>query len=1096
MHKNKISILLFLFVLATNCLHATNLDFVHYTSDNGLSQNTVMDITQDSRGVMWFATHNGLNSFDGYDFRVFHHEATDSCSISSDLLRCLLTDSAGNIWAGGDNGLSMYDAGRNCFRNYLHGEDVFDVAEVGSGWFFVTGNRGLTSLHPESGTSSVLQELPAQSLATWRDIVFIGTSGAGVIRYDKSTEEFSKLAGSPEKVIIQAMLVKDSTLWMATEGNGLYSYALESGRINHFTSKSDNGPLCSDRIRTIAYADGDLWIGTVNGLDIMKEDGAVQHLESDPFVPEALSHNSIRSIYHDNQGGLWLGTWFGGVNYWHPLFGRFRAIVRTPGSNSLVDNIINCLSEDPDGLVWIGTNGGGLNCYNISNRRISSFPIMHDIKAIVSEDGGSRVFVGSHAGGLTILDKANGKFFQCPGSETLNIYSILKAPDGKNLLLGALEGLFTYAPNSGKLTGLTEKNGFPLDQIKIKQLLADSAGRLWAGGEKGLVILQYNDGVLCEDPEARAWGLNLPRVEYLFESSVGTIWIGTRDGLFSVSREGSLKHFGISDGFLSNVIHAIEEDASGKLWISTDAGISCFNPFSAAIRNYTSADGIRSCQFNRNSSLRLSDGEIWFGGVGGITAFKPDAMQDNPYSPAPIITSCLISKSSVTLRYAVPNFISGRNNSFCYKLEGFDREWFYPGDGRSATYSRIPPGKYIFKLRAANNDGLWSEETAEYPLEITPEWWQTIWFRLLVVLLVLCLVVFLTKAIVRYNRIKDFIRVAQEMSTPLSLILTPLEEMLSRAGDVWMRKQIKYVERNTRNLLELSGIVREYNREKLEAFSAKARKEYEEARLEEELDAGDSSGKKGLILLLGEDREMLGYLSDALSAEFGIELIDNAESALDYVKNNEVSLIIADVKAGKMGGIRFCGKIKTDSDTSHLPVILISSNSGGADQIAALKAGADDYMGKPFSMAALNAKIRNIMRTRVRLQEKVAATREVDPAKITFNAADEQMLRKALKIVEANLDNQDFSAEIFASEMGMSRSNLHIKLKAITGESALEFIHKVRFSKACELIRDGRYSIAEISDMVGFNTPAYFSTCFKKQFGCLPSAYVKMHPND
>ena len=153
--------------------------------------------------------------------------------------------------------------------------------------------------------------------------------------------------------------------------------------------------------------------------------------------------------------------------------------------------------------------------------------------------------------------------------------------------------------------------------------------------------------------------------------------------------------------------------------------------------------------------------------------------------------------------------------------------------------------------------------------------------------------------------------------------------------------------------------------------------------------------------------------------------------------------------------------------------------------------GADDYIPKPFSLAILTTKIQNMMRTRRRMLERYSKSLEVEPEKITFNAMDEALLKRAVAIVEKNMDNIEFSTDEFAKEMNMSRSNLHLKLKAITGESTIDFIRKIRFNEAAKLLKDGRYTVAEVSTMVGFNTPSYFATSFKKYFGCLPTEYIK-----
>ena len=214
----------------------------------------------------------------------------------------------------------------------------------------------------------------------------------------------------------------------------------------------------------------------------------------------------------------------------------------------------------------------------------------------------------------------------------------------------------------------------------------------------------------------------------------------------------------------------------------------------------------------------------------------------------------------------------------------------------------------------------------------------------------------------------------------------------------------------------------------------------------------------------------------------------DGEEALEILKNNEVHLLIMDVMMPKLDGIRATLKIR---ENSSIPIIILSAKTDIKDQMEGLQMGADDYIPKPFSLAILTTKIQNMMRTRRRMLEKYAKSLEVEPEKITFNAMDEALLKRAMAIVEKNMDNIEFSTDEFAREMNMSRSNLHLKLKAITGESTIDFIRKIRFNEAAKLLKDGRYTVAEVSTMVGFNTPSYFATSFKKYFGCLPTEYIK-----
>jgi AraC-like DNA-binding protein len=192
-----------------------------------------------------------------------------------------------------------------------------------------------------------------------------------------------------------------------------------------------------------------------------------------------------------------------------------------------------------------------------------------------------------------------------------------------------------------------------------------------------------------------------------------------------------------------------------------------------------------------------------------------------------------------------------------------------------------------------------------------------------------------------------------------------------------------------------------------------------------------------------------------------------------------------------MDGLRLTRAIKQNIRTSHIPVIVLTAKESREDEIAGIEAGADSYVRKPFSINLLNANISNIMKTRYRLRHLYSANADVDPEKITSNSMDGEFLKKAIKIVEDNMGNEDFSSNDFASALCMSRSNLHLKIKSITGESSTRFIRKIRFAHACKLLREGRYSIADISSMVGFNSPSYFATSFRKHVGCLPNAYIR-----
>ena len=859
--------------------------------------------------------------------------------------------------------------------------------------------------------------------------------------------------------------------------------------------------------------------------------------------------------------------------------------------------------------------------------------------------------------------------------------------------------------------------GRPIQKYN-RLLFRDSKRRIWVGGEMGLSVYNQIDKSLLTNTDFHIpTVLEQSFVNCIYESASGYIWIGTRNGLFAL-REGDKEplQYTTDNGLPSNVIYGILEDSYGRLWVSTNQGLSCFNPDNRKLRNFTIVDGLQSNQFNTGAYCRVSNGHMLFGGINGITSFRPETLIDNPYTPKPVINKLFVfneevlpndetgilkeniegvdhiilksSQNSFSISFVVSNYIAGKHNTFAYKLEGYNEEWYKQGDISPVSYSNLPAGNYRFLLKAANNDGKWSKDMAVLHIKVLPVWYCTWWalsiFALSFVLLAFIIFRFfwLRKSMqteIRMERldkekreeisqmkIRFYVNISHELRTPLTLIVAPLQELLSNVTGHWEREKLLYIQRNTKRLLHLVNQLMDYRRAELgifelkpvyaniykrvlntflnyeslakrkdidynfyselqdedvlfdgtyldlivnnllsnafkytgdgESVSVKLYKEnknvvlqvidtgagipedkqqkiferfyqienghegsgiglslvqrlvelhhgqitlvsevgegstfsiyipqdksvysagellgssgeLEEQRVystnahdmyvddvefvEVETNEKEEGSKHGTILIAEDNEELRQYLSNGLSAQFNLIEAENGQQALDLLKDNDVDLILSDVMMPVMDGIKLCKSVKQNLRTCHIPVYLLSAKVDVKYQLKGLQVGADDYIPKPFSMEVLIAKILNMLRTRYRIFEHFSNTAEIEPDKITSNAMDEEMLKKAIAIVEKNISNVEFSTEQFASEMNMSRSNLHLKLKAITGKSAIDFIHKIRFNRACQLLKEGKYTVSEISFMVGYNTPSYFAARFKKYMGCLPTEYGK-----
>lgn len=1299
--------------------------FAHIGLEDGLSQSTVLSITQDVQGNMWFATFNGVNRFDGYDFTVYRHETGNAGSIGDNMVYAVKADGKGGVWVGTNNWLSYYDADRDAFRNYRcpqKEEDVrvMQIADVDDSRLLVNTSAGLYVFHVadtsfvQSGLPADLFRLKATAIYRSKDSLYIGAKD-GLWMYSFASRTLEHLHALPlGRKEILTLLQHGNHLWIGTEGDGLYRMDRTTRELRHYTAGGPDG-LSSNFVRSLALdARNRLWVGTFTSLDIYDEaTGRFQVYTSNRRQNRSLSQSSIRSIFMDSQGGMWLGTYFGGLNYYHPLRERFRHIRFSPEGNSLNDNVIGCITEDRAGNLWIGTNNGGVNYYDIRSGEYTYYTKeqglgSNDVKAIYVDEQAGKVYIGTHTGGLNILDRRTGRIESLMPETTrltnMNVFAIQPCADGRHLWIGTLEGLVHFDKATKTFSDI--KGNVSLGVKRIRTLLLDRENRLWVGGEDGLAVCSgKGDSLSSVRMVSGESAFESATVYGVFEASDGDIWIATRNGLygFSAGRD-SVVHYSVADGMPDAIVYGVLEDEKHRLWISTDNGLSCFDPESRKFRNFTDVDGLQSNQFTPYACCLASSGEMYFGGINGITAFHPERLQDNPYAPRAVISELRLfgdpvhpndqtgilqkhisltdritlnhKQSSFALSFVVSNYIAGKHNTFAYKLDGYDKRWFVVDDNqRWATYANLPHGTYNFLVKVANNDGKWCDEVTSLEIKVLPAWYQTWWAIALFALMIIGVITLVIRFYweradkVRQKELQEvktrfFINISHELRTPLTLIVAPLQDLLDKVTDKWVRSQLEYMKRNTDRLLHLVNQLMDYRRAEKGVFELRvkcinvgqiveknfryyeplARKKHidynlrselggrqvwcdasyielilnnllsnafkytndgqsifvnlkaagddlllqvqdtgvgipvnkqakiferfyqvesehigsgiglslvqklvelhhgrievdsavgkgscfsvylplsREAYAEEELSGGTQqeepvystnardmyivdteealepaesdvdTDRKETILVVEDNDEIRHYMSRGLERFFIVKEVENGEEAVELLKTEEISLILTDVMMPVMDGIQLCKYVKQNLKTCHIPVIILSAKAEVKDQLDGLQVGADDYIAKPFSLSVVVMKIKNILRTHYRAIEHYSKSLEIEPEKIALNRLDEEFLSKAVSVVEKNLEKPDFSADDFALEMGMSRSSLHLKMKGITGESTTEFIRKIRFNQACKLLKEGRYNVAEISTMVGFSTPSYFSTSFKKYIGCMPSEYAK-----
>lgn len=1316
---------------------ASDIEFRTLSVNEGLSQSTVLAIAQDPQGRIWMGTQDGLNCYDGYTFTVFRHVEGDAQSLGDNSVSALLAES-GRLWIGTASGLSCYDAATQVFENFrLEGRNmqVSDIAPTGDGNLLLATDLGIVLFDKQRRTLEIrtyLTGISVHAVCPSRDGFLVGTS-SGVYTYSTTYGNITRILPQMARYDIASIVADGAGYWVATHGNGLYRLDAALQVTASYTAAANPG-LASDYIRVLKTdASGRLWIGTFDGLSIRDpHSGRFERYVHD-FEPGSLSHNSIRAIFIDAQHGVWLGTYYGGVSYYHPLARRFGVLRNDPSRNSLGDNTVSSIVEDPSSdNLWIGTNDDGVNLYDRRTGRFSEFNtangilLSNNVKCILP-DGRGRVWIGTHAGGLSCMDVTSRRTRHYPVNASIPInnscYALLDEGDG-SLWVGTLNGLLSFDIAAGSFARhLCAEYEPRLGSLQITTLFRDSKRRVWIGTSAGLYVYlpESRQVMTCELAPVKE-GVSPPRdiaVMCVAEDSHRNIWAGTRNGLYRFNAsDNSFTRFSVADGLPNDFVYGILEDELARLWISTNAGLVCFDPQKNTFRNYMLRDGIANNQFNPYSYCRSRDGVFWFGGIGGITWFRPHDLVDNPFAPEAQITGVDVAdadgdkrvrverdsigrvvraafpsvRNIFTVRFVAVNPLSGGRNTFAYKLEGFNTRW-YETSNLEANYSNLKPGHYLFKVRAANNDGRWSDEAATVEIRVLPMWWQTVAARILWVLLALVFVAGVIAAVfgrmkmrmqlrlermekesigrLSQEKIRFYINLSHELRTPLTLIMSPLQEIREHgAADKYISTRLNYIYRNSLKLLHIVNQLLDYRKAETGAFRMRVAVQdvdaivgeafsmFEEVAQNRDMDyilssdlrgealpvdrmflemmltnllsnafkftpdggiirvalqrgdgcfrlvvhdsgigmtpeqqqqvferfyqaneshsggglglsivrlivemhqgtitvqsepnrfsefvitlpddigaypvekrakeddvrgsiirdaeqylsaewSGDEDGfaddgeqsdaKRETMLIVEANDEVARYIADYFKQHFAVHTVADGNEALERLKALEPRIVIADRVLPGIDGLKLCQTIKSNIRTCHIPVVLLAPEGGVEEQITGIEAGADAYLPMPLSISLLAAKVQNLMKAHYRMQHHYSDDVEIDPDKITSNSLDGEFLKKAIRIVEENMDNEEFSSNDFSKALCMSRSNLHLKMKSITGESATKFIRKIRFNYACKLLLDRKYSISEISSMVGFNSPSYFATSFKKHVGCLPTEYVRNRKNE
>jgi diguanylate cyclase (GGDEF)-like protein len=766
--------------------------FERLSLEHGLSQTSVLTTFQDSRGFMWFGTEDGLNRYDGVSFRIYKHDPSDPSSLPDNMVWAVVEDADHDLWIGTEGGgLARWDSDTDRFVRVAPAKPgspglsgrVRTLLPTPDGALWIgTKDAGLVHFDPKTGAMRHYRHDPADAASLSHDGVYaivldragrlwVGSDG-GLNRLDAASGKFVRYLHDPSHAdslsgdqIRSLFEDREGRLWIGTYA-GLNR--LEPGAARFIRYRHDPvrpGSLSHDRVRTLLEDNaGRLWVGTDAGLDLMtRQRTGFQHYRADAADPAGLGDDNVMSLYQDQAGVLWVGTRSAGVHKWNPATWSFGHRTKSASSSSgLSDKTVTSFAEDRAGRVWIGTFAGLHTLDRLTGeiRRYAAGPSgVGDRVMALASDAEGMLWIGTMDAGLSRLDPATGQlktYRHDPANpRSLSADAVMSlGVDGGELWIGTYGGgLNRFDASTGSFERFRHDpaDAASLGADIVSCVTADPSGALWVGTDGGgLNRLDRRSGRFArftKDP-AQPTSLGSNTVYSLHVDPAGRLWVGTRGAGLATLEGEDFRHFTQREGLANDVVYGILPDGDGQLWLSTNNGLSRFDPRSSVARNYDSSHGLQSNEFNFGAHYRSGSGELFFGGVNGFNAFHPQRLAANSHVPPVVLTSVLklnremalprplwaldrlelgFRDDVVTFEFAALDYAAPGRNRYAYKLDGFDREWVTLAGARRVTYTNLRPGSYRLHVRAANNDGVWNEAGLTLPLHVEAPPWQRWW---------------------------------------------------------------------------------------------------------------------------------------------------------------------------------------------------------------------------------------------------------------------------------------------------------------------------------------------------------------------------------